>query len=251
VNSSHRFERRLAERYHLHGDLSAREQLIVRLLPLARKIAARYAQDEDSRTELFQVASVALVQAVDRFDLSRGTSLASYVVPTMVGEVRRHFRDQAWSVHISRDQHDRVMAARSTLENLWQELGRAPTAKDLAEALGISREQAVEMFEVTAARRAVSLDAPREGADIDDAAEPLVAQLRSDDEGYERVIDRGAVERGLAGLTDRERQLVRLRFGQELKQREIAERLNVSQMHVSRLLRRTVDRLRTLATAGT
>jgi RNA polymerase sigma-B factor len=97
----------------------------------------------------------------------------------------------------------------------------------------------------------VSLDAPREGADIDDAAEPLVAQLRSDDEGYERVIDRGAVERGLAGLTDRERQLVRLRFGQELKQREIAERLNVSQMHVSRLLRRTVDRLRTLATAGT
>src|SRR4051794_10275410 len=155
-------ERRLVERYHCDGDLAAREELIRRFLPLARKLAARTSRG-DSLEDVYQVASVALVKGVDRYDPERGAALSSYLVPTILGEIKRHFRDFNWAMHMPRDMHDRMMAARAAGDALWQDLGRAPTPAELAEELGVSTEEALELHEVASAMAIRSLDAPREG----------------------------------------------------------------------------------------
>jgi RNA polymerase sigma-B factor len=242
-------ERELVERYYGEKDLDAREELIRRLLPLARRLAARHGHDRDAREELFQVACVALVKGVDRYDPERGTALSSYLVPTMLGEIRRHFRDCGWAIHVPRELHDRAVAARAAADKLWQRLGRAPTAKDLAQELGVSSEDAIELLELAAVRTPLSLDAPR-GAPDEDFDEDFGSSLGREDDRYDGVLQRSALARGLSALTPRERLIVKLRFEDELKQREIADRLGISQMHVSRLLRRTLDRLRIVATAG-
>jgi RNA polymerase sigma-B factor len=243
-----RHERRLVERYHLHGDLAAREELIRRFLPLARQLAVRTSHS-DSLEDVFQVASVALVKGVDRYDPGRGAALSSYLVPTILGEIRRHFRDFNWAMHMPRDMHDRMMAARKAGDALWQELGRAPKPAELADALGISSEAALELNEAALALAVRSLDAPRAGGD-EDGDDDLGATIGADDESYEAVEARSVLAAGMRALPERERLIVKLRFEDELLQHQIAERIGISQMHVSRLLRRALERLRTIAEAS-
>ena len=241
-----RLERRLVERYHLHGDLTAREELIRRFLPLARQLALRTSH-ADSLDDVYQVASVALVKGVDRYDPARGAALSSYLVPTILGEIRRHFRDFNWAMHMPRDMHDRMMAARKAGDALWQELGRAPKPSELAEVLGISTEQALELNEAATALAVRSLDAPRSSGGDDDDSEDLSATVGTDDQSYEAVEDRSVLAAGLRALPERERLILKLRFEDELLQHQIAEQIGISQMHVARLLRRALDRLRTIA----
>ncbi|MEA2449335.1 MAG: polymerase sigma-B factor [Thermoleophilaceae bacterium] len=243
-----RHERRLVERYHLHGDLAAREELIRRFLPLARQLAARTSHS-DSLEDVYQVASVALVKGVDRYDPRRGAALSSYLVPTILGEIRRHFRDFNWAMHMPRDMHDRMMSARKAGDALWQELGRAPKPAELAAALGISREEALELNEAAAALAVRSLDAPR-GTMEDDDGEDLGASVGSEDGSFVAVEDRSVLDAGMRALPERERLILKLRFEDELLQHQIAERLGISQMHVSRLIRRALDRLRKIAEAS-
>jgi RNA polymerase sigma-B factor len=244
-----RHERRLVERYHLHGDLAAREELIRRFLPLARQLAVRTSHSE-SLEDVFQVASVALIKGVDRYDPDRGAALSSYLVPTILGEIRRHFRDFNWAMHMPRDMHDRMMAARKAGDALWQELGRAPKPSELAEALGISSEAALELNEAATAMAVRSLDAPRAGGFEDDEGDDLGASIGGEDESYEAVEARSVVAAGMRALPERERLILKLRFEDELLQHQIAERIGISQMHVSRLLRRALERLRTIAEAS-
>src|SRR3954468_13043308 len=142
-------ERQLVIRYH-EGDLRAREELIRRFLPLARKLAVRTSRG-DSLEDVYQVASVAVVKGVDRFDPDRGAALSSYLVPTILGEIKRHFRDYNWSMHMPRDMHDRMMAARTAGDVLWQRLGRAPTPSELAAELGVTVEEALALRGTAAA----------------------------------------------------------------------------------------------------
>jgi RNA polymerase sigma-B factor len=241
-------ERRLVERYHLDGDLAAREELIRRFLPLARKLAVR-ASRGDSLEDVYQVASVAVVKGVDRFDPERGAALSSYLVPTIMGEIKRHFRDYNWAMHMPRDMHDRMMAARTAGDALWQTLGRAPTPAELAEALGVTTEEALEMHEASIALAVRSLDAPRE-AHGDDDGDDLGAAIGEIDDSFEAVEDRSALAAGMRALPERERLILKMRFEDDMLQHEIAEQIGISQMHVSRLLRRALDRLRTIATAA-
>jgi RNA polymerase sigma-B factor len=242
-------ERRLVERYHLHGDLAAREELIRRFLPLARQLAVRTSH-ADSLDDVFQVASVALVKGVDRYDPGRGAALSSYLVPTILGEIRRHFRDFNWAMHMPRDMHDRMMAARKAGDALWQELGRAPKPAELAAALGISSEEALELNEAATALAVRSLDAPRSGGFDDDDGDDLGASVGGEDGSFEAVEDRSVLAAGMRALPERERLILKLRFEDELLQHQIAERIGISQMHVSRLLRRALERLRTIAEAS-
>jgi RNA polymerase sigma-B factor len=237
------------ERYHLHGDLAARDELIRRFLPLARQLAVR-SSHADSLEDVFQVASVALVKGVDRYDPERGAALSSYLVPTILGEIRRHFRDFNWAMHLPRDMHDRMMAARSAGDALWQQLGRAPKPAELAAELGITSEQALELNEASAALAVRSLDAPRPGRFDDDDGDDLAGSIGVEDKQFESVEDRSVLATGLRALPERERMILKLRFEDELLQHEIAERLGISQMHVSRLLRRALDRMRTIAEAS-
>ncbi|MEA2427166.1 MAG: polymerase sigma-B factor [Thermoleophilaceae bacterium] len=241
-------ERRLVERYHTWGDLAAREELIRRFLPLARKLAVR-ASRGDSLEDVYQVASVAVVKGVDRYDPERGAALSSYLVPTILGEIKRHFRDFNWAMHMPRDMHDRMMAARSAGDALWQELGRAPTPAELAAALGVTTEEALELHEASSALAVRSLDAPREGHSGEDDGDDLAAAVGSIDERFETVEDRSALAAGLKALPERERLILKLRFEDDMLQHEIAKKIGISQMHVSRLLRRALDRLRTIAAA--
>jgi RNA polymerase sigma-B factor len=249
VTNRARHERRLVERYHLHGDLAAREELIRRFLPLARQLAVRTSHAE-SLEAVYQVASVALVKGVDRYDPGRGAALSSYLVPTILGEIRRHFRDFNWAMHMPRDMHDRMMAARKAGDALWQELGRAPKPAELAEVLGISSEEALELNEAATAMAVRSLDAPRAGAD-EEEGDDLAASVGEEDGRYEAVEDRSVLAAGLRALPERERLILKLRFEDELLQHQIADQIGISQMHVSRLLRRALDRLRTIAEAST
>jgi RNA polymerase sigma-B factor len=241
-------ERRLVERYHCDGDLAAREELIRRFLPLARKLAARTSRG-DSLDDVYQVASVALVKGVDRYDPDRGAALSSYLVPTILGEIKRHFRDFNWAMHMPRDMHDRMMAARTAGDALWQQLGRAPTPAELAEELGLSVEEALELHEASLALAVRSLDAPRESGGDEDGGDDLAGSIGTVDDSFEAVDERSALAAGLKALPERERQILKMRFEDDMLQHEIAERLGISQMHVSRLLRRALDRLRTIATA--
>jgi RNA polymerase sigma-B factor len=241
-------ERRLVERYHLHGDLQARDELIRRFLPLARKLAVR-ASRGDSLEDVYQVASVAVVKGVDRYDPDRGAALSSYLVPTILGEIKRHFRDFNWAMHMPRDMHDRLMAARAAGDSLWQRLGRAPTPAELAAELGVTTEEALELHETASAMAVRSLDAPRESHGEDDG-DDLASAIGDVDGHYEMVDDRSALASGLRALPERERLILKMRFEDDMLQHEIAERIGISQMHVSRLLRRALDRLRTIAAAS-
>ena len=240
-------ERRLLVRYHELGDLAAREELCERFLPLARDLALRYTYTDEPFDDLLQVASLGLIKAIDRFEPGRGTKFTSYAAPTILGELKRHFRDKGWSLHVPRDLQERTLAVSRATEVLSKELGRSPKVREVAHHLGCTAEQVLEAQEAAASYEAASLDAPAARDDDDSAS--LVDMLGSTDHSYELVEDRDAIASTWLALPDVERQVLELRFMHDLTQREIGERIGYSQMHVSRLLRRALNRLEAAAAA--
>ena len=215
--------------------------VVGRFLPLARQLAARYAHTNESFDDLFQVACLGLVNAVDRFDSTRGIAFSSYAVPTILGELKRYFRDKTWSVRVPRDLQELGLAVERAGERLTARLGRPPTVDEVADAVGAAREAVLEAREALSAYHAGSLEGSRSGRADDD---PLLSVLGCDEDGYDRVEQRVLLDGMLRRLTRRERDIVRLRFVDDLTQTRIAEEVGLSQMQVSRVLRRSLDRLR-------
>jgi RNA polymerase sigma-B factor len=239
-----REDRRLLERYHRHGDTAAREALVERFLPLARQLARRYQRGAEPLDDLVQVASLGLLKAIDRFEPERPTAFSSFAVPTILGELKRHFRDRGWSVRVPRDLQELTVRVDRTAEELSRPLGRAPTPAEIAEHIGITTEQVLEAREAAGAYRAISLDRPRDDEEED---APAADWMGIEDPGFGRAEDAATVDRLMTVLSDREREVLRLRFDDDLTQSEIGERVGVSQMHVSRLIRQAVARLRAAA----
>jgi RNA polymerase sigma-B factor len=240
--------RQLLLRYHRWGDLAAREELVERFLPLARDLALRYTYTDEPFDDLFQVASLGLVKAIDRFEPERGSRFTSYAAPTILGELKRHFRDKGWALHVPRDLQERTLAVNRATEALSKRLGRSPKPREVAQELGCSAEEVLEAREAAASYEAASLDAPT--ARDDNESAPLVDRLGTDDSGYELVEDRAAIASTWQELPRLERKVLELRFMSDLTQGEIGDRIGYSQMHVSRLLRRAVTRLDDAAAAA-
>ena len=238
----------LLERAHA-GDQLAREQLVQRFLPLARQLARRYQRGGEPLDDLVQVASLGLLKAIDRFDPRRETAFSSFAVPTILGELKRHFRDKGWSVRVPRDLQELAVKVDRVGEQMSRELGRAPTPMEIAESIGATTEQVLEAREAAGAYRAVSLDRPRDEEDEEGGG--IADSVGIDDPGFSVAEDAATVERLMRVLTDREREVLRLRFEEDLTQSEIGVRVGVSQMHVSRLIRQSVARLREVAETGT
>jgi RNA polymerase sigma-B factor len=234
-------ERELLARYHLEGDIAARQQLIERFLPLARKIVRTFERPGESTDDLMQVASIGLVKAVDRFELERGTAFSSFAVPTIVGELKRYLRDSGWDVHVPRATQERALRVSQALGDLSHTLGRSPTPKEIAEATGLEHEEVLEGMEAGMAYDSLSLDMP--GTDEPDG--PSYAErIAVDEGGYELAEYSATIGPKLRALPPRDRLVLQLRFVEDLTQSEIAERIGVSQMHVSRLIRQALERLR-------
>jgi RNA polymerase sigma-B factor len=233
---------RLLLKYHREGDLAAREELVFRFLPLARQLASRYRHAGESLEDLVQVASLGLLKAIDRYDSNRGEGFSRYAVPTMLGELKRHFRDKGWSVHVPRATQELALKVGDALGSLPAKLGRPARPRDVAEAVGAPVEDVLEAMEAATAYEATSLDAPRPSSE-EDGSWTYADSLAEEDRGYE-LVEIGETLRGsLSALPERERLILRLRFERDMTQAEIAELVGVSQMHVSRLLRRSLDRL--------
>jgi RNA polymerase sigma-B factor len=240
-------DHKLLLRYHRDGDVEAREELVLRFMPLARQLATRYRHGGESLEDLVQVACVGLLKAIDRYDPARGNGFTRYAVPTMLGEIKRHFRDKGWSVHVPRATQELALKVGEALGSLPAKLGRSPRPRDVAEAVGAPVEDVLEAMEAATAYEATSLDAPRPGADADWT---YADSLCADERGYELVEIGEALRSTLEALPRRERLILRLRFEADMTQAEIADCVGVSQMHVSRLLRRSLDRLSAAGSAA-
>jgi RNA polymerase sigma-B factor len=214
-----------------------------RHLSLARALAARYARTQEPFDDLVQVASLGLVKAVDRFDTDRGTAFSSFAVPTIVGELKRHFRDKGWSVHLPRGLQELVLKIQDAEATLSSQARRSPTVLELAEYLNLETEQILEGLEALAAHHADSLDDSLE-SELDDGLTTRYDTIGSEDEGYALVDTSQSLARGVRRLRKTDREVLALRFREGLKQSEIASRVGVSQMQVSRILRRATDQLR-------
>lgn len=235
-------DRRLLRRYAATHDPGTRDQLAERYLPLARFAANRYQRSATEFDDLLQVASVGLLKAIDRFDPGRGVTFAGYALPTMFGELRRHLRDLGWAVRPPRDLHDSALRVDRTETELTNRLGRSPSVGELADACDLDPEAIVEARCALAGRQATPLSTP---VAHEDATE-LGDLMGTDDADYERVELRTLAETLLGHLPKRERQIIQLRFGEDLTQKEIGERLGLSQMHVSRVLRDSLAKLHEL-----
>jgi RNA polymerase sigma-B factor len=234
-------EQRLLLRYHAQGDLAAREELVRRFMPLARELALRYTYTDEPFDDLLQVASLGLLKAIDRFEPGRGSKFTSYAAPTILGELKRHFRDKGWALHVPRDLQERALAVTRERETLSKRIGRSPTIKEIAYGLGCSSEAVLEAAEAAGSYEAASLDAP--ASREDDESGPLVDLIGGEDSALSLVGTREAMAETWGELPEIERHVLRLRFVEDLTQREIGERVGYSQMHVSRLLRRAVKRM--------
>jgi RNA polymerase sigma-B factor len=245
-----RRDQELLVRYHRDRDLAAREELVLRFMPLARQLAARYRGAGETQEDLVQVACLGLLKAVDRYEPGRGSPFTKYAVPTMLGELKRHFRDKGWAVHVPRATQELVLKVSDAMGALPGKLGRSPTPRDIAMAIGAPVEQVLEAMEAATAYDATSLDAPRSSFDDEDGAWTLADTVAEEEPGYE-LVELGETLRGtMQALPDRDRLILKLRFEEDLTQAEIAERVGVSQMHVSRLLRRSLDRLAAVGAAA-
>jgi RNA polymerase sigma-B factor len=231
----------LLQRRHLQGDSAARDELIRNYLPLAKQLARRFRDRAEPLADLTQVAYVGLVAAVDRWDPDRGTAFSSFAVPTILGELRRYFRDNTWMVRPPRDLQETWLNICRARDELWQDLGREPTVHDVAERLGVTIEQVNDALQAGAIRVAGSLDEPLR-PDDSRGATALDRAVASDD--HIRHADAAITLEQLSSVLDRRsREVVRLRYREDLLQREIAERVGCSQMQVSRILK---DALTTL-----
>jgi RNA polymerase sigma-B factor len=245
ASASNRLEsdEQLLRRYH-GGDVRAREELVVRFMPLTRRLAGRYRHTGESQDDLEQVACMGLIKAVDRYDPDLGP-FVRYAVPNIMGELKRHFRDKGWGMHVPRSVQERFLQVNDAMDQLSGRLGRSPSPKDIAELTGLTVEDVLEALEAATAYSPITLDAPHPGDG--DTDRTLGDSLGAEDPSYEFVDLGQALAPAFRALPPREQLILKLRFIDDLTQSEIAERVEVSQMHVSRLLRRSLDRLNAAA----
>ena len=236
---------RLFDRWQQDGDRGARDELVARYLPLARKLSRRYGGAREPFEDLLQVACLGLVKAVDRFDTSRGTAFSSFAVPTIMGEIKRYFRDQGWAVHVPRGAQERAVKVENAQNRLSARSGHAPTVPEIAEYLELSIEDVLDALETSRAHHAASLDAPSDDGDAESGT--VVDTIGHDDPRLVGIETRLTVGAAAEQLSERERRVLALRFVHDLTQTEIAERVGVSQMQISRILRRSIARLGELA----
>ena len=239
--------RALLRRWHEHGDAAARAELAERMLPLARSLARRYSGKGEPLEDLEQVASLGLLKAIDRFDVSRDVRFATFAVPTIAGELKRYYRDHGWAMKVLRGDKERVLALTRATEELSARHGHAPTPLELAEHTGIGLEAVLDALELAVAARPSSLEEPAGGADGEPGA--LGASLGGEDPELELVASRDVVASSVRTLTPRERRVLYLRFVEDLTQTEIGEAIGVTQMQVSRILRHALERSRSYAEA--
>jgi RNA polymerase sigma-B factor len=240
-----REDRALFERLADERDPVDREILVQRFLPLARSLAQRYVRSGEAFDDVFQVACIGLINAIDRYDVSRGRAFSSFAVPTISGEIKRYYRDRTWAVHVPRDLQDRVLALDGAARELEAVLGHQPTVAELADHLGLEDEDVLDTLHAAHARRADSLDVPY---GEDDPA-TLGDTIASHDDGFHRAEQREALARLTAVLPPRDRRILALRFQHDLTQQEIGELVGLSQMQISRILRQAITKLRDHAAA--
>jgi RNA polymerase sigma-B factor len=237
-----RTDRELLRRYHELGDVEAREELIEQYLPLVRSLARRYANRGEQLEDLVQVGSIGLIKAIDRFDVGRGVELTTYATPNIIGEIKRHFRDKGWSIRVPRGLQELNVRLSQLLERLTVELERSPTIAELAKAADVTEEEVLEALESGQAYTTVSLSTPSGGGE-EGELDPLESLGELEHE-YEVSEDRAVLAPGLDVLDERERRILHLRFWEGLTQSQIAQQVGISQMHVSRLIRRSLEKVR-------
>ena len=242
-----REDRELFLRYRA-GDALAREQLVERFLPLARQLARRYQRASEPLDDLLQVASMGLIKAIDRFDADREIAFSSYAVPTILGEIKRHFRDRTWAVRVPRDLQELSLKVDKAVGELSEELRRQPSVAEIGEAVDADEEDVLEALQAGGAYRAVSFEAPRggSGGGEEDAA-TIADSIGVDEDGFDRAEERATLARLLSTVSPREREVLRMRFEEDMTQAEIGAVIGVSQMQVSRVIRQALTRLRAAA----
>jgi RNA polymerase sigma-B factor len=233
-------ERELWRRFAARRDPASREELVRRYMPFAKNLALRYRGASESFDDLLQVANLGLVNAIDRFQPERGTPFAAFASPTILGELKRHFRDRVWTVRVPRGLHDRMAEVDKANSELTVALQRSPSVGEIAERLELDPSEVLEVLEANHNRRPLSLDRPLG----DEEESPASEWIGDEDEGFELVEDKLTLEGVLPQLDERERLILKLRFVDDMTQSQIAEQIGHSQMHVSRILRRTLDRIR-------
>jgi RNA polymerase sigma-B factor len=235
-------DRVLLRRYHEEGDVAAREQLIEQYMSLVRSLARRYSYRGEQLDDLVQIGAIGLIKAIDRFDLNRGVELTTYATPNIIGEIKRHFRDRGWSVRVPRGLQELNVQLSRVVEQLTVQLGRSPTISELAEAAGVQEEEVLEALESGRAYSSLSLSGGG-GGDDDGELDPLES-LGTEEHEYEISENRAVLAPGFRALEERERKILHLRFFKGLTQSQIAQEVGISQMHVSRLIRRSLEKIR-------
>ena len=232
----------LLRRYHEQGDLHAREQLIEQYMSLVRSLARRYSYRGEQLDDLVQIGAIGLIKAIDRFDINRGVELTTYATPNIIGEIKRHFRDRGWAVRVPRGLQELNVKLSKLIEQLTSQLGRSPTIPELAKAAGVEEEAVLEAIESGRAYSSLSLS---QGGGQEDGEEldPLET-LGEIEHQYEVSEDRAVLAPGFRALDERERAILHLRFFEGLTQSQIAQQVGISQMHVSRLIRRALEKMR-------
>jgi len=232
----------LLRRYHEDGDLQAREQLIEQYMSLVRSLARRYSYRGEQLEDLVQIGAIGLIKAIDRFDIERGVELTTYATPNIIGEIKRHFRDKGWAVRVPRGLQELNVQLSRIVEQLTVQLGRSPTIPELAEAAGAQEEEVLEALESGRAYSPLSLSSTT-GGDGEETLDPLES-IGTEEHQYEVSEDRAVLAPGFKALDDRERMILQLRFFEGLTQSQIAQQVGISQMHVSRLIRRSLEKIR-------
>jgi RNA polymerase sigma-B factor len=222
---------------------ASRDGLVTLHLPLVEHCARRFRNRGEPLEDLVQVGTIGLIKAIDRFDLERGVEFSTYATPTIIGEIKRHFRDKGWAIRVPRRLQELRMQISSTTADLTQKLGRSPTVRELADAIGCSVEEIIEGIDSSNAYATLSLDATDDGGE--DGGVSMLDMMGLDDAQLEHVEIRESIKPLLEALPAREKRILLLRFFKNKTQSEIAAEIGVSQMHVSRLLSRTLDQLRT------
>ena len=239
-----RVERELFDQLATTGDTRARDALVERYLPLARSLALRYQRSFETMDDLFQVASVGLVKAVDGFDPRRGIAFSSYAVPTILGEIKRHFRDRTWAVRVPRDLQEQSLRVDRAIAELSERLQRQPSVRELAGELRVEQEIVLEAMQAGGAQRTLSFDAPRSAGD---EVVTLADSIGVCETGFDRAEDRATTDALMRMLTQRERDVLRMRFEADMTQAEIGAVVGISQMQVSRIIRQAVARMHAVA----
>jgi RNA polymerase sigma-B factor len=235
-------ERSLLRRHAVDPTPATRAELAKRFMPLARRLASRYAGGAEPFDDLLQVASVGLIKAIDRYEPERGTTFSTFAVPTILGELKRHFRDRGWSIRVPREIQERILKVEKAMAEMPASLGRSATVADVGQKLDLTDEEVLEAMHASQGHHSLSLDV---SPTVDgEEPTPLRERIGHEELGYETVEYGAAIAPALNEISERDRKILHLRFVEDLTQREIAAQVGISQMHVSRILRTTLERLR-------